>query len=294
MQFTLSLAMCPPDRILPLARLAEETGWGGVTFPDSVFFPERVSADYPFTPDGRRFWSPETPFVDPFVAIPAVAATTTRLRLGTSVLKTPLREPLLVAKTVGSIASMFPGRLELGVGLSWIPEEFDWLGQEMRTRGRRLDEQIDVLRLAMAGGWFQHDGPHHPFGSLRMEPSPGVQVPILVGGHSDAALRRAAIRGDGWIGAQLDAADIAGILTRLDAALDDADRDRDGFRIAVTPLIAPTVDAHLDLARLGVTEVITQPWWFHDGDPHDPDHQARSVTWFAETVIRPLAEEQTP
>lgn len=292
MQFTLSLAMCPPDRVLPLARIAEDSGWDGVTFPDSVFFPEQVSSEYPFTGDGRRFWAPETPFVDPFVAIPAVAAVTTRLRLGTSVLKTPLREPLLVAKAVTSIASMFPGRLDLGVGLSWIPEEFTWLGQDMSTRGRRLDEQIDVLRLALTGGWIDYDGDHHGFGRLRMEPTPGEPVPILVGGHSDAALCRAAVRGDGWIGAQLDLDGTRAILDRLDLALDGADRTRDGFRIALTPLIAPTPDAHAELYELGVTEVITQPWWFHPGDPKNADHQAESVAQFAETVIRPLRQDQ--
>mgnify|MGYP003887918521 CR=1 FL=1 len=287
-QFSLSLAMCPPERLVPLARLAESCGWDAVTMPDSVFYPEQVSGEYPFTADGDRFWDAETPFVDPFVAIPALAAATERLRFSTSVLKTPLREPLLVAKAAGSIAALFPGRLDLGVGLSWIPEEFAWLGQDMRTRGRRLDEQIDILRLAFAGGWFEYHGRHHDFGRLRMEPSPAEAVPILVGGHSDAALRRAATRGDGWIGAQLGHDDLAALLVRLDAALDAAGRTRDGFRIGATPLVAPTPEAFARLGALGLTDVLTQPWWFRPGDPHDLDHQRDSTAWFAETVIAPL------
>lgn len=291
MDFSLSLAMCPPDRLVPMARLAEQHGWDSITVPDSVFFPEEVSGDYPFTGDGQRFWTAETPFVDPLVSIPALAAATERIRFVTSVMKTPLREPLLVAKTVGSIAAMFPGRLDLGVGLSWIPEEFAWLGQEMRTRGRRLDEQIDILRLAFAGGWFEFHGDHYDFGRLRMEPSPTAPVPILVGGHSDAALRRAVGRGDGWLGAQLDHDAIVEVIARLDRTLDAAGRDRDGFVVSATPLVAARPEPMLDLAAAGLTGIMTMPWYFRPGDPNDPGHQDESIAWFAETVIAPVRQE---
>lgn len=286
--FSLSLAMCPPDRLIPLAKAAEDAGWDSVAVPDSVFFPESVSADYPFTADGGRFWDASTPFVDPLVCIPAIAAVTERLRFVTSVLKTPLRQPLLVAKAVGSIAAMFPDRLDLGVGLSWIPEEFEWLGEDMRTRGRRLDEQIDIMRLACDGGWFEYHGEHYSFDRLRMEPSPTSHVPILVGGHSDAALRRAVTRGDGWLGAQLDRTAIDEVLVRLHAALAEHRRDTAGFQVVVTPLVAARPEAFVDLAAAGVTGVITMPWYFMDGDPNDPTHQIDSVAWFAETVIEPL------
>lgn len=291
--FSLSLAMCPPDRLLPLARLAEEHGWDSVSLPDSVFFPENVSGDYPFTPDGNRFWSAETPFVDPLVSIPAIAAVTERLRFNTSVLKTPLREPLLVAKSVGSIAAMFPGRVDLGVGLSWIPEEFEWLGQDMSTRGKRLDEQIDIMRLAFAGGWFEYHGAHYDFDRIRLEPSPTEPVPILVGGHSDAALRRAANRGDGWLSAQLDRDSIAEVIVRLRDQLEKAGRDSTGFQVVVTPMVAASADAFADLEDLGVTGIVTMPWYFMAGDPNDPNHQDESIAWFAETVIKPFRKETT-
>ena len=143
--------------------------------------------------------------------MPAVAAATERVNLYTNVLKTPLREPLLVAKSLGSIAAMFPGRIGLGVGLSWIPEEFQWLGQEMKTRGKRLDEQIEIIRLVIGGGYVEYHGKHYDFDRLRMEPPapPGHPVPIYVGGHSEAGLRRAARMGDGWIGAQVTGGDAA-------------------------------------------------------------------------------------
>ena len=290
-RFTLALAMCPPERILPLARLAEQAGWDAVAVPDSVFYPESTTADYPFSADGERFWPDDAPFVDPLVAMPAVAAATDRISVVTNVLKTPLREPLLVAKSIGSIAAMFPGRVEMGVGLSWMPEEFAWLGQEMRTRGKRLDEQIEIVRTLMGGGWVEHHGDHYDFDRLRMEPAPTAPVPIHVGGHSDAGLARAARLGDGWIGAQAGRDDLAELIGRLHGALDDAGRDYEGFQVQATPMVAATPEAMIDLEQLGLTGIITVPWYFQGGgDPNDPAFQDDSLAWFAETVIDPVRD----
>lgn len=287
-QFILALAMCPPERFLPLAKIAEDAGWDAIAVPDSVFYPETVSGSYPFSGDGERFWGADTPFVDPLVAIPAMAAATSRIRFVTNVLKTPLREPLLVAKSLGSAAAMFPGRIELGVGLSWMPEEFTWLRQDMRTRGKRLDEQIEIIRLLMRGGWVEYHGDHYSFERLKMEPSPGVDIPIHVGGHSDAAMARAARLGDGWIGAQAGQDDMAELIRRLHRHLEDAGRDIDGYPVAATPLVPATPEAMQDLADVGLTGVITIPWFFTGGDPNDPYHQDESLYWFAEHVIEPF------
>lgn len=290
MKFTLALAMTPPDRVLPLARAAEAAGWDAVAFPDSVFYPEEVTGDYPFTPDGKRFWPEDSPFVDPLVGMPAVGAATERLDLYTNVLKTPLRHPLLVAKAVGSLAALFPGRVALGVGLSWIPEEFEWLGQEKATRGKRLDEQIEIIRAAVAGGYVEHHGAHYDFGRLRMDPPAAGPVPIYVGGHSDAGLRRAARLGDGWIGAQAGAEDLVALIDRLRAALAAEGRDLEGFEVKATPLVPAVPDEFAALAAAGLTDVITVPWYFSGGDPNDPQHQLDSLGWFAETVIEPLRD----
>lgn len=293
-RFSLALPMLPAERLLPLAQIAEDSGWDAVTMPESVFYPEEVSADYPYATDGQRFWDPAAPWVDPWVAIPAIAAVTERITLGTNVLKVPLRHPLLVAKTVGSTAALFPGRIELGVGLSWIPEEFSWLHQDMSTRGARLDDGIDLIRTVLGGGWVEHHGPHYEFDRLRMDPAPEATVPIIVGGHSQAALRRAALRGDGWVGAQGDLDAIADVVGRLGRAREEAGGEaRVGldqpYPVKLTPLVASTPEAMAEVSELGVTEVITVPWYFFGGDPADPSVQDESVARFAAEVIEPLA-----
>jgi alkanesulfonate monooxygenase SsuD/methylene tetrahydromethanopterin reductase-like flavin-dependent oxidoreductase (luciferase family) len=160
--------MFAPAHLLALAPVAEDAGFTSVAVPESVFFPREVSADYPYSPDGSRFWAADTPFTDPVVAISAMAAITTTLRFVTNVVKAPLRHPLLLAKQVSSLAAISGDRVDLGVGSSWIPEEFEWLGESMRTRGARLDEIIDIVRLVCDGGndWVEFHGRHYDFGPL--------------------------------------------------------------------------------------------------------------------------------
>ena len=290
MKFSLSLAMSPPSEILPLARAAEAAGWDAVAVPDSVFFPEQVSADYPYTADGARFWDGEVPFVDPFVSVPAMAAVTERLAFYTNVYKVVLREPLLVAKMLGSLAAMFEGRVAIGLGLSWIPEEFRWLGQEMKTRGKRLDETIDILRATLQPGFAEYHGKQYDFDRLMMSPAPQLPVPIYVGGHSDAAIDRAARAGDGWIGAQVAPPEIDELVGKLRTRLAAHDRADDAFEIKLTPLVLATEEAMAGIAAQGVTDVITIPWLYHGAGPHTLEQKVESVHRFAEEVIAPLSD----
>lgn len=288
MKFSLSLAMTPPEEILPLARAGEAAGWDAIALPDSVFYPEQVSADYPYTHDGKRFWEGDMPFVDPFVAMSAIAAVTERVRLYTNVYKVVLRQPLLVAKMLGSLASMFEGRVGIGLGISWIPEEFAWLNEDMRTRGKRLDETIDIIRTTLRPGWAEYHGDQYDFDRLMMSPAPTQSVPIYVGGHSDAALRRAATRGDGWIGANVGAKEIDALVGRLRSQLEQADRDPTNFEVKLTPLVLATPDAMGAVGEQGVTDVITVPWLYHGPGPYSLDEKVEHIHRFADEVIAPL------
>lgn len=288
MRFTVPLPMMPAHHYVPMAQAAEAAGFHSIAVPDSVFFPETVSGDYPFTDGGERWWAADTPFVDPFVAIPAMAAVTERITFLTNVVKLPLRSPLLVAKQVASIASISKDRFRLGVGVSWMPEEFAWTGTSMRTRGARTDEAIDIIKSVCAGGgpqWVEHHGKHHDFDRLMISPAPEQPVRILVGGHSDVAMQRAA-RHDGWISANCSEAEIVELVTRLRTHLDEQGKEP-GPDFEVNALAVDVLDAagFRRLEEAGVTECQVVPWFFYGGDPSALDVQIESLSRFADTVM---------
>jgi len=281
MRFCVPFPMFPADHLMALAPVAEAAGFHFIAVPDSAFYPETVSADYPYSADGSRFWAADTPFVEPFVAIAAMAGVTSRIRFVTNVVKLPLRDPLMVAKQLSSVAVLSGERVELGVGLSWIPEEFEWTRTEMKTRGARLDEQVEILRSLCGGGgaqFVEHHGTHYDFGRLMMSPSPEQPVRLHVGGHSEPALRRAARIGDGWISVQATTEEIRRVAADLARYRDEFDRADAPFDLNVLPIdIAPNasgLDGYAalasDIEALGMTATFqVVPWYFTGGDPND-------------------------
>ena len=276
--------MVPAHHFLPMARAAEEHGYDSIAVPESVFFPEEVSAGYPYTEDGKRFWAADTPFVDPFVAIPAMAAVTERIRFVTNVVKLPLRHPLLVAKQVASIAALSNDRFTLGVGLSWMPEEFEFTGTEMKhpwcphRRGHRRHP-----RCAVSGEWAEYHGKHYSFERLKISPAGSKPVPIWIGGHSEPALRRVAERGDGWITVNTTAAEVVAGIESIRSQRDPSwPLDVSALAIDVWDL-----DGWRRLEDAGVTEVQVLPWYTHGdgGDPDDLDVQLASLGRFADDVL---------
>ena len=285
MQFTLALPMLPAHHYVPLARVAESTGFDSIAVPDSVFYPETVSADYPYSADGSRFWAADTPFLDPFVAMAAMATVTERVRFYTNVLKLSIREPLLVAKTVSSLAALSGDRVGLGVGLSWIPEEFDWLGQKMRTRGARTDEEIEIIRGAVGGDWAEFHGRYYDHDRLMISPGASGPVPIFVGGTSEAGLRRAARLGDGWISVVVPTDELRTIIATLTAFRAEYGRATEPFEIKVISADTFTLEGFRALAELGVTDLMVCPWYFYGGDPAELEVQVAGVERFAADVI---------
>jgi probable F420-dependent oxidoreductase len=291
MRWTVPFPLFAADHLLPMARAAEACGFDTIAMPDSVFFPEKVSADYPYTADGGRFWGPDTPFVDPFVGISAMIGATERIAFTTNVVKLPIRDPLLVAKQLSSMAVLSGNRVSLGVGLSWMPEEFAWTHTEMRTRGARADEMIEILKLVCAGDgvqWVEHHGKHYDFDRLKISPAPDAPVPIYVGGLSEPAFRRAARLADGWISVQNTEAEIMDAIAALTRYRDEYGRTEVPFAINVLCTDVFDVDGFKRLAEAGVTELQVVPWYFNGGDPDALANRIDSLSWWADEFMAPL------
>ncbi|WHT21973.1 TIGR03619 family F420-dependent LLM class oxidoreductase [Crossiella sp. CA-258035] len=286
MKFTCAVAMSPLEQLPELARTAEECGFANIALPDSLFFSEQVSADYPYTPDGSRFWHEDTPWADPMVAAAAMGAVTSRIGFYTQVLKLGSRNPVLLARQVGSVAVLTGNRFGLGVGLGWSPEEFAWCGTSYSDRGPRADEAIEVLRLILGGGMVEFHGEHYQFGKLRMSPAPSKPVPIYVGGHSGPGLRRAARAGDGWTSAMMGFADLKTTIERLTELRAAYGRAEEPFEIQAVCVDRFGLEGYREQAAIGVTDAIVMPWVF-DGVPFDGPLDAKqdSMRKFAETII---------
>jgi probable F420-dependent oxidoreductase len=286
MKFTLSVALSPLDQLTELARTAEAAGFSSIALPDSLFYSETVSADYPYTPDGSRFWDAETPWSDPLIAAAAMGAVTTSLRFYTSVLKLGSRHPVLLARQVNSVAALTGNRFGLGLGVGWSPEEFAWSGQAYEGRGKRVDEAIEVLRKILAGGMVDHHGEFYDFDKLQMSPTLTEPVPFYIGGHTEVALKRAARVGDGWASAMMTLEELRTTIARLEELRAEYGRSGVPFEYQAVCVDKFGLSGNRELADIGVTDVITVPWLL-DGVGFDGPLEAKlaSVRKFGDEVI---------
>ena len=256
MRFTYAEAMTDPTFYVPLAQAAETAGYDSVTVADSLVYPKESDSVYPYTEDGSREFLEDKAFIEPFVLMAAMGAVTQRLRFTPFVLKLPVRPPVLVAKQVSSLAFLTGNRVGLGVGASPWREDYDVCQVPWERRGRRMNEAIDIVRGLMGGGYFEYHGEVFDLDPVKICPAPSEPVPILVGGHSDAALRRAARRGDGWMHAGGDAEELDRLLTRLhELRVAEGTADRP-FEIHVISMDAYDADGIRRLEDKGVTDVI--------------------------------------
>jgi probable F420-dependent oxidoreductase len=287
MRFSYAESMTDPSYYLPLARAAEEAGYDSMIVPDSICYPEVSDSVYPFNPDGTREFLDDKPFLEPFSLIPAMGAVTERLRFVTFVLKLPIRHPVLVAKQVSSTAVLTNNRLLLGVGTSPWPEDYEVCDVPWEGRGKRMDEQIEVLRGLMAGGYFEYHGEVFDLPSVKMSPTPSSPVPILIGGHHEAALRRAAMSGDGWLHGGGDPADLPGLLRRLSELRREHGTEAAPFEVHVISLDAYSPDGIRRLEELGVTDVIVGFRWPYAVGPDTEDLQTKvdNLRRFRDDVI---------
>jgi probable F420-dependent oxidoreductase len=287
MRFTYAEAMTDPSYYAPLARAAEAAGYASFSVADSLIYPRESDSTYPYTDDGNREFLEDKAFIETFTLIAALGAVTERIRFTPFVLKLAVRPPVLVAKQAMSIAALNGGRLGLGVGLSPWPEDFTVMGVPWERRGKRMDEAIDIVRGLSTGEYFEYHGEFFDIPAVKMTPAPPEPIPILVGGHSDAALRRAVVRGDGWMHAGGDPEELDAMLARLARIREREGRTGEPFEVHVISLDAYTPDGVKRLEDKGVTDAIVGfRWPYIKGPDTEPlATKIENLERFAETVV---------
>lgn len=274
MRFSYAESMCDPSIYMPLAKAAEEAGYTSVTIPDSICYPEDSESKYPYNGTGDRAFLSDKPFIEPFSLIPALGAVTSTIRFTTFVVKLPIRSPVLVAKSVSSVAVLTNDRFGFGVGLSPWPEDFEITFTEWKTRGKRMDEMIAIIRGLLRGEFFAYEGQHYTLPSIKICPAPKKPVPILIGGHAEAALKRAAYLGDGWMFAGGAPEELSRCLDRLAVLRRKAGREHEPFEIHAGSMDAFKLDGVKRLEDQGITDVIVG---FRNAYDNAPDIQPLDV-----------------
>jgi probable F420-dependent oxidoreductase len=290
-RFTYAEAMTDATYHLPLARAAEAAGYSSITVADSLAYPKQSDSTYPYTTDGTRTFLEDKEFIETFVLCAAMGAVTTSLRFTPFVLKLPVRPPVLVAKQAASVAALTGNRLALGVGISPWPEDFEIMGVPFARRGRRMDECMEIVRGLTQGGYFEFHGEFYDIPAIKICPTPSEPIPLLVGGHHDNALRRAALRGDGWMHGGGPPEELDGLLTRIaDIRRAEGVADRP-FEIHVISLDAYTLDGIRRLEDRGVTDVIVgfRLPYIVGRDTEPLERKIEHLNRYAESVIAKIA-----
>jgi alkanesulfonate monooxygenase SsuD/methylene tetrahydromethanopterin reductase-like flavin-dependent oxidoreductase (luciferase family) len=214
MKFHYGESMTAIDNYLPLAKAAEEMGYDGFLIPDSLIYPKASDTAYSYTEDGGRSFLENKAFVESFILAAAMVGATTRLEFTTNVVKLPVRPPLYSAKLATSLAALSHNRFNFGVGLSVWPEDYAVMGVPWEKRGKRMDECIAIVKGLGTGDYFEFHGEFFDLPPVKLNPVPSKPLPILIGGHSDQALKRAALH-DGFLYAGGPPGEIWDVLEKL-------------------------------------------------------------------------------
>jgi probable F420-dependent oxidoreductase len=273
---------------LDAARAAEAAGFESLWTVEHVVYPDGYASQYPYSPDGKMPAVPSTPIPDPLVWLAYVAAVTTRIRLATGILILPQRNPVVLAKEVATLDSLSGGRVELGIGVGWLREEFDALGIPWERRGARTDDYVAAMRALWSSDGASHDGEFSSFAQVSSNPKPAQStVPIVIGGHSEAAAARAGRLGDGFFPGKGSPAELAALMAVVREHAERAGRDPGAVELtASTPALfggGDVVGAVEELAAIGVTRLMVPAFMMMKPTASD------AMTAFAERVIAPTA-----
>src|SRR4051812_17324630 len=251
----LGTANATPDYLTTLGPALEERGFESAWVAEHVVMFDDYESRYPYADTGKFPAGGDVGLLEPLTALAAIAATTTTLRLGTGICLVAQRNPVYTAKQVADVDMISNGRVDFGVGIGWLREEFDAVNMPFEHRGRRADEHLEVMRRLWTEETASFDGEFYKLPPSRLYPKPVQQPhpPVHVGGETDAAMRRAARLGQGWYGFNRTPDESVEALERLDKALEAEGRSRDNFTVSICPYFKPVDKGALDkYEQLGV------------------------------------------
>jgi alkanesulfonate monooxygenase SsuD/methylene tetrahydromethanopterin reductase-like flavin-dependent oxidoreductase (luciferase family) len=286
MRFSYQIGMCDADHYLPVAQAAEAAGFQGITIPDSICYPQEASSKYPYNADGSREFLETVPFIESLIAVAAMAAVTEKIRFATFVYKLAIRQAAIVAKQVQGINVLSNNRFDFGVGISPWEEDFAVAQTPWGQRGKRFDEQIDIIRGLDSGEYFGYEGVIHQMPANKMNPVPSQSTPILIGGHADVALKRAA-RNDGWMCAGANMEELQVYINKINGFREELGTADKPYKIFTTGQNAFTRDGIAELESIGVTDVVIGFRDVYNMEPDvDLDTKIQQLNWYAGEFIK--------
>ncbi|HUA32665.1 MAG TPA: LLM class flavin-dependent oxidoreductase [Candidatus Binataceae bacterium] len=280
MRFTLMLSRGEYRDFIAIAQAAEAAGFASITMPDSLFFPVTTTSKYPYADtENIRVYISMTPFIEPLIAMTWMAAVTKTLRFYPAVMKVPVRQPLVLAKALSSLAVISNNRVSLGAGLSPWREDFAYNGMNFDRRGELMNESIEIIRGAMTGQYFEFHSRNYDIGPMKLNPVPDRPVPILYGGHSKPALIRAAKLCDGWISANAETSALKTMIDELNAYRGEfGTLGRSDYEIHVMDITASKLEDYRRLGDIGATDTVA-------GFVSEGQQMLDDIRRFGETVI---------
>jgi probable F420-dependent oxidoreductase len=275
--------MTLPEGAAAIGQTAEAAGFDSLWTVEHVLVPVGYQSAYPYSPTGKMPGGEDFDIPDPLIWLTYVAACTSTIRLGTGILILPQRNPVVVAKEIATLDRLSGGRVELGIGVGWLEEEFDALGIPFADRGKRTDDHVAVLRALWAEGPASYSSEYTTFGDAYSRPRPTqANIPIVIGGHSKAAARRAGRIGDGFFPGRGSHEELAELLAVMRATAVEHGRDPDAIEVTASgegALGSGALDEVKRLADLGVSRVLVPPLAF------DPEGQKQAFGRYGEDVI---------
>jgi len=276
------------DGVVEIAQVAEDVGFESIWTVEHVIWPAQYDSAYPYAPDGKMPGDHSTPIPDPLIWLSFVAARTSRIKLATGILILPERNPVVLAKSTATLDSLSQGRLLLGIGVGWLEEEFDALGIPFAQRGQRTDEYVGAMRALWNADAADYDGTFTSFRGVSSNPKPpNGSVPIVVGGHTKAAARRAGRLGQGFFPGKGSVEELTELFDVVRQTAADHGRDPEAIEMtAPHPGLfgSDPVGAAQELASIGVTRSIVPAFLIARGSPAD------GAAKLAETILQPCAD----